>query len=128
LVPSFKNLRLSVHTKRNEQTDGEGKRSVVFVTETGQTRRIKMGNIIWFLLVGLVAGVLAKAIMPGTSKEPSGWILTIVLGIVGAVVGGFIASAIGIGGGLITQIIVATVGAILVIALLRLLTGGRRAA
>ncbi len=86
-----------------------------------------MGNIIWFLLIGLVAGVLAKAIMPGTSKEPSGWIMTIVLGIVGAVVGGLIASAIGIGGGLVTQIIVATVGAIIVIALMRLLTGRRAA-
>ncbi len=85
-------------------------------------------EFLWFLIIGLVAGLLAKAIMPGTSKEPSGWILTIVLGIVGAMVGGFIARQIGIGGGLITQIIVATVGAILVIALLRLLTGGRRAA
>ena len=85
-------------------------------------------EFLWFLIIGLVAGLLAKAIMPGTSKEPSGWILTIVLGIVGAMVGGFIARQLGIGGGLITQIIVATVGAILVIALLRLLTGGRRAA
>jgi len=86
-----------------------------------------MGNIIWFLIVGLVAGALAKAIMPGTSKEPSSWLLTIVLGIVGAVVGGFIASAVGIGGGLIMQIIIATVGAILLIALMRLLSGRRAA-
>jgi uncharacterized membrane protein YeaQ/YmgE (transglycosylase-associated protein family) len=86
-----------------------------------------MSNIIWFLLIGLVAGALAKAIMPGTSKEPSGWIMTIVLGIVGAVVGGLIAGALGIGGGLVTQIIVATVGAILVIALMRLLSGRRAA-
>jgi len=82
-----------------------------------------------FGLVGLIAGALAKAIMPGSSNEPSGWILTMLLGIVGAYVGGAIGNALNLyrGGGFIMQIVMATVGAIVIIGLLRLFTGGRRA-
>jgi uncharacterized membrane protein YeaQ/YmgE (transglycosylase-associated protein family) len=54
-----------------------------------------MGIISWILL-GLIAGALAKWIMPG--RDPGGIIVTIILGIVGAVVGGFIGSFIGFGG------------------------------
>jgi uncharacterized membrane protein YeaQ/YmgE (transglycosylase-associated protein family) len=81
-------------------------------------------NFLIFLLVGLIAGVLAKAIMPGTRDEPSGWILTIVLGIAGAFVGGWLGSLMGIGaGGFVGQILMAAVGAIVIIALLRLFSG-----
>jgi uncharacterized membrane protein YeaQ/YmgE (transglycosylase-associated protein family) len=79
-----------------------------------------------FLLVGLIAGVIAKAVMPGTRDEPSGWILTIVLGIAGAYLGGWIGSLMGIGaGGFIGEILMAAVGAIIIIALLRLFSGRR---
>jgi len=85
-------------------------------------------ELLWFLIVGLVAGVLAKAIMPGTSKEPSGWILTILLGVVGAFVGGYLARMLGFAAGnLVMQIVFATLGAIVVIGLLRLFSGSRRA-
>lgn len=85
-------------------------------------------NFILFLIIGLVAGLIAKAVMPGSNKEPSGWIMTIVLGIVGAYVGGFLAGIVGLGGfGLIGQVLMAAVGAMAVIGLLRLFTGGRRA-
>ncbi|NQD88073.1 GlsB/YeaQ/YmgE family stress response membrane protein [Paenarthrobacter sp. CM16] len=50
-----------------------------------------MGIIGWIIL-GLIAGAIAKAIMPG--KQGGGWITTILLGIVGAVLGGWIGSAI----------------------------------
>jgi len=81
-------------------------------------------NFLIFLLVGLIAGVIAKAIMPGTRDEPSGWILTIVLGIAGAFVGGWLGSLMGIGaGGFVGQILMAAVGAIVIIALLRLFSG-----
>ena len=50
--------------------------------------------MIWTILIGLVAGLLARAIKPG--NDAMGWIMTIVLGIAGAFVGGFIASAIGV--------------------------------
>jgi uncharacterized membrane protein YeaQ/YmgE (transglycosylase-associated protein family) len=53
-----------------------------------------MGIVSW-LVLGLIAGVLAKFLMPG--KGPSGWIYTIVLGIVGAVVGGLIGQALNLG-------------------------------
>ena len=85
-------------------------------------------NFIMWLIVGLVAGLLAKAIMPGSRSEPSGWILTIVLGIAGAFVGGFLAGIVGLGGfGLIGSLITATIGAVVIIALFRLFTGGRKA-
>ena len=54
-----------------------------------------MGYLTWIAL-GLVAGVLAKWIMPG--KEPIGWILTILLGIGGAVLGGYAGTQLGFGG------------------------------
>jgi uncharacterized membrane protein YeaQ/YmgE (transglycosylase-associated protein family) len=53
-----------------------------------------MGILVWIIL-GLVVGVIAKLIMPG--KDPGGFIITIILGIAGAFVGGWIASTFGIG-------------------------------
>ncbi len=50
-----------------------------------------MGFIGWIVL-GLIAGAIAKAIMPG--KQGGGWLVTLLLGVVGAVVGGWIGSAI----------------------------------
>ena len=52
-------------------------------------------SIALWILFGLIAGALAKFLMPG--KQPGGIILTILLGIVGAVVGGFIGSKLGFG-------------------------------
>lgn len=49
--------------------------------------------MIWTVFVGLIAGLLARAIKPG--NDAMGWIMTIILGIAGAFVGGFIASALG---------------------------------
>jgi uncharacterized membrane protein YeaQ/YmgE (transglycosylase-associated protein family) len=53
-----------------------------------------MGIISWILL-GLIAGALAKWIMPG--KDPGGIIVTILIGIAGALVGGWVGSIVGIG-------------------------------
>ena len=81
-----------------------------------------------FLLVGLIAGIIAKAIMPGTRNEPSGWILTIVLGIAGAYVGGWLGMALfGVtASSFVGEIVMAVIGAIVIIALMRLFTSGRR--
>jgi len=54
-----------------------------------------VGIIAW-ILFGLIAGVIAKLIMPG--RDPGGFIITILLGIVGAIVGGFLGSLLGVGG------------------------------
>jgi len=70
---------------------------------------------------------LGKLIMPG--NDPGGFIVTILLGIAGAFVGGFITQNIlGLGdGGIIWSIIVATTGAIILLAIYRAVTGGRTA-
>lgn len=54
-------------------------------------------GIIAFILLGLIAGVIAKAIHPGES-EPGGFIGTLAVGVAGALIGGLIASAAGLGG------------------------------
>ncbi len=53
-----------------------------------------MGIISW-IVFGLIAGVLAKIIMPG--KDPGGFIVTILIGIAGAMIGGFISTSLGYG-------------------------------
>lgn len=73
---------------------------------------------IWWTIVGGIAGVLAKALTPGNKGEPSGCILTIILGIAGSLLVGFLMrSLLGTtgGGGLIGSIVGATIGAILLI-------------
>ncbi len=49
-------------------------------------------GIIAFIILGLLAGAIAKAIMPG--DDPGGWIITAVIGVVGAILGGFLAGAL----------------------------------
>ncbi len=74
-----------------------------------------MGILSWIVL-GLVAGALAKWIMPG--EDGGGWFMTMVLGIAGAFVGGFVGSFVGIGStdGLnIGSIVTATVGAFILL-------------
>ncbi len=82
-----------------------------------------MGIIAW-IVVGLIAGVLAKLIMPG--DDPGGFIMTILLGIVGAFVGGFVVNLFGgagVSGFNIWSILVATLGAIILLAIYRLVAG-----
>ena len=85
-----------------------------------------IGAIIGWIIIGLIAGALAKFIMPG--DDPGGFIITILLGIAGALVGGFLAGLIGIGGGgAIWTIIIATIGAIILLAIYRAVAVGRAA-
>lgn len=81
-----------------------------------------MGILLW-VVFGLIAGVLAKWIMPG--RDPGGIIVTIALGIVGAVIGGMIGTAVGFGGvsGFnIRSLLVAIGGALLLLTGYRLVT------
>jgi uncharacterized membrane protein YeaQ/YmgE (transglycosylase-associated protein family) len=82
-----------------------------------------MSWIAW-IIVGLVAGFLAKLIMPGTRDEPSGFLGTLILGIVGAVLGGWIWNLVlnrpGATGIDIGSIFVAFIGSCILIGLLRL--------
>ncbi|WP_201559073.1 GlsB/YeaQ/YmgE family stress response membrane protein [uncultured Psychrobacter sp.] len=82
-------------------------------------------GFIWMIIVGLVAGLLARAIKPG--NDAMGWIMTIVLGIVGAMLGGFIADLIGIDadGGFI-GLIFSVIGAIILLFLYEMIVNKRR--
>lgn len=85
------------------------------------------GSWIWWIVIGAIAGALAKFIMPG--RDPGGIIVTILIGIVGGLLGGFLATnvlGIGVGGSFLIPIIVATVGAIILLVIYRAVTGGRR--
>ncbi|MCC7435867.1 MAG: GlsB/YeaQ/YmgE family stress response membrane protein [Methanoregulaceae archaeon] len=78
-------------------------------------------NIVYWIIVGFVAGVLAKALVKGDRHEPKGCLFTIVLGICGSVATGFAMQLLGFTGqgGLIPTIIGATIGAVVLILLLR---------
>ena len=74
-------------------------------------------SFLYFIIVGLVAGFLAGQIMKGGGF---GLIGDIIVGILGAVIGGWLFGTMGLGGGLIGSIVVATVGAIILIFVVRL--------
>ncbi len=83
-----------------------------------------MGFIVWIVL-GLIAGALAKFIMPG--RDPGGIIVTILIGIAGALIGGFLSTKLGYGAvdGLdIRSIVIAVVGAIIPLILFRVIRRG----
>jgi uncharacterized membrane protein YeaQ/YmgE (transglycosylase-associated protein family) len=83
-------------------------------------------SVLWTIIIGFVAGVIAKFIMPG-DNEPSGFIMTTILGIVGAFVATYLGQALGWyqpgqGAGLVGAI----VGAIVVLFVYGLFAGRRR--
>lgn len=82
-----------------------------------------MGIVAW-IIVGLIAGLLAKVAMPG--PDPGGIILTIVIGIAGAFIGGFVLNQlVGRPNEMdfsLSSILVATLGAIILLAVYRLIT------
>ena len=92
-----------------------------------------MFAIIGWIIFGLIAGVIAKAVMPG--KDPGGLIITILLGIAGSLIGGFIGRALfGYGRrvsdsgdlsqpGFLMSLGLAVIGAIVLLALYRLIKG-----
>jgi uncharacterized membrane protein YeaQ/YmgE (transglycosylase-associated protein family) len=85
-----------------------------------------MGILSW-IVVGLIAGLLAKLILPG--DNPGGLIVTTVIGMVGAVVGGIVIGILGGAGATgfnVWSILVATLGAVILLFVYRLFTGGRR--
>lgn len=78
-------------------------------------------------LFGLIAGAIAKFLMPG--DDPGGFIITTILGIVGAVVGGFVAVQLGFGdvsGFDIRSLLIAIAGALLLLFVYRLMRTGNR--
>lgn len=85
-------------------------------------------GIIAWILIGMIAGWLTGKIMKGSGF---GFFMDMVVGLVGALIGGFLARAVGLGGigehGMIMSIIIAVIGAIILTWIVRLFSGGRRA-
>ncbi|MBV9879676.1 MAG: GlsB/YeaQ/YmgE family stress response membrane protein [Gemmatirosa sp.] len=85
-----------------------------------------MGILAWIIL-GLIAGAIAKAIMPG--RDPGGFIVTALIGIVGAVIGGFLGNLVfgigGVSGVDIRSILISVVGALLLLWIYRMVAGRR---
>lgn len=77
-------------------------------------------SILWMIIIGLVAGAIAKLIMPG--RDPGGIIVTILLGIAGSLLGGFLFG----GGDGQVGLIGSIVGALILLAVYRLVIGRRR--
>jgi uncharacterized membrane protein YeaQ/YmgE (transglycosylase-associated protein family) len=85
---------------------------------------LSLPNVLWWLVVGLIAGFLASRVMRGGGY---GLIGDIVVGLIGAFIGGWLAGVLGIGVGsssLIVSIVVAFVGACILLAILHAVTGG----
>ena len=80
-----------------------------------------MGIIGW-IVFGLIAGIIAKLLMPG--RDPGGFVITILLGIAGALLGGFIGQALGFyGEGEGAGMLMSILGAILLLAIYRMTMG-----
>ena len=84
-----------------------------------------MGLLSW-IVFGLIAGAVAKFLMPG--RDPGGCIITIIIGVIGAVLGGYLATLLGFGGisGFdLRSFCIAVVGSILLLLIWRMLRGRR---
>ncbi len=83
---------------------------------------VSLGDVIVYLIVGLIAGFLASRIVLGKGR---GWLMDIVIGIVGAIIGGWLARqlhiAVNIGPSILNQIIIAFVGAVILLLIWRVL-------
>jgi uncharacterized membrane protein YeaQ/YmgE (transglycosylase-associated protein family) len=82
-------------------------------------------QILWMLIIGLIVGALAKLIMPG--RDPGGILITMLLGVAGAFIAGFLGRSLGWygeneGAGLIASIL----GAVILLGLYRVIAGRRR--
>ncbi|HLG76732.1 MAG TPA: GlsB/YeaQ/YmgE family stress response membrane protein [Ktedonobacteraceae bacterium] len=83
---------------------------------------ISLMAVVWWLIVGLIAGALASAVMRGGGY---GIVGDIVVGLIGAFIGGFLASLLGVSSSnILVTILIAFIGACILIALLRLISGG----
>ena len=84
-------------------------------------------GIIWTIIIGLIAGIVAKFLVPGSKNEPSGFVLTAILGIIGAIVATYLGQAVGWyepgeGAGFIG----AVVGAVIVLVIWGFIAGRRQ--
>lgn len=82
-------------------------------------------SIIWAILIGFIVGLIAKFLMPG--RDPGGFIITAVLGIVGALLASFLGQALGLyAAGQAAGFIASVIGAMIVLFLYHMIRGRRR--
>ena len=82
-------------------------------------------SIIWAIIIGFIVGLVAKFLMPG--RDPGGFIITTLLGIVGALVATFLGQALGLyAAGQSAGFIASVIGAIIVLAIYHMVRGRRR--
>jgi len=89
-----------------------------------------LGSIIWMLIIGIIVGALARLLLPGKEAFPPGamgWLLTAVLGIVGAMLGTWVGGALWGGANYAAGWIMSIIGAIVVLLIVRLVMGRRAA-
>jgi uncharacterized membrane protein YeaQ/YmgE (transglycosylase-associated protein family) len=102
--------------------------AVLTDTDPENAKGRNMGAIIGWIIFGLIAGAIAKLLMPG--RDPGGFVVTCLLGIAGAVVGGFIGRALwgssGVNDWSLGSFLLAIVGAIALLAIYRMIIGRRR--
>jgi uncharacterized membrane protein YeaQ/YmgE (transglycosylase-associated protein family) len=90
----------------------------------GRKGEMAMFTILGWIIFGLIVGAVAKLMMPG--RDPGGIIVTILLGIVGALLGGFLGRAVGLyGPGEAAGLVMSVIGAIILLVLYRLLVARR---
>lgn len=81
-----------------------------------------MFSFIWAIIIGLIVGAIAKLLMPG--RDPSGWIVTILIGIGGSLIMTFIGRQLGFyGDGEEAGFLMSVIGAVLVLAIYRMFKG-----
>jgi len=102
-----------------------GRKTLQITLHKGKGESMGHGIIAW-IIIGVIAGWLTGKIMKGSGF---GFFVDMLVGLVGAMIGGFLSSHIGLGGvgddGLRISIVIATVGAVILTFLLRLVTGNR---
>ena len=76
-----------------EPTSSTDSSSEALLERHGRARKVTM-HILWFLMFGLVVGTLARFIVPG--REPGGWVISMLIGIGGAIVGGYFGRVVGL--------------------------------
>ena len=81
-------------------------------------------NILFWIIVGIIAGFLAKVVVPG--EGPGGILGDLIVGVLGALIGGFVAGMLGVSfGGLLGTILMAFLGACILLFILRAVTSRR---
>ena len=116
-------------TRPTQESDGASQtrrpKQAKVAASTFLSNEVNAMTIIWAIVIGFIVGLLAKMLMPG--RDPGGFIVTALLGVVGAVVATFLGQALGLyTAGQSAGFIASVIGAIVVLAIYNMVRGRRR--